>query len=831
MPLPPRTTLVLIAAGLAAGAEPRLDRHGDPLPPGAVARLGTVRLRTAASVLALTPDGKTVLTVAGGRTVGRWDADTGRLLGEVHLPGPFAGRCWLSPDGGVLAVPEGDHLGLWETATGRQLRLLEAAPLHAAFSPDGRTLATAEYDRGGYLTLWDLAGGRRRPLARVPSYANDLAFSPDGRRLIAAIDNHSLRAWDVDSRRQLWQNEHWASHLAVSPDGKTLATDNYSGGRDLHLWDADSGRPILARDAGRPSSLRLAFAPDGRTLVQGTTHDVLVWDPGTGTVRRRLSAPGHSLAFAADGRSLFTLGPLLGRWDVASGKSLYPDTAARGHAGLVGAVAFAPDGKALASCGDDLTVRVWDLIGGGHRVLAGDRTPRPRAIRGSAGEFFTGAPTLAFTPDGGALLTGAGTGALRLREVAGGKEMRRFTFPPVKDRWTTVSAARLTADGRTALALGSVEGLGGSLELVRRERVMGWEAATGKEVLTQTVETPGASGGEFSPDGRLLALPETAGLRDLDSGDERPFADRPPNLGPPFAFSDDGRLLAAAEPGLYSGPTRAVRVLEVLTGRLLVRVEAALGNCPGLAFSPDGRMVAAPGSDALHVWESATGKSLLRLEARGRLSNWTPAGFAACLAFAPDGGTLATGHADGTVLVWDLDPARKALAVPEGGVKPEACWADLAAANPRTAYSAIDRLAGAPAAALPLLREKLVPVEVDPRWLAARLADLDSADYATREAASRILEEVVEAAEGPLRQALGQTRSAEVRARLGRLLASRQPAVPPPETVRRLRALAVLERIGSEKARAVLRRLAGGAAGARLTREAKAALERLERGR
>jgi hypothetical protein len=233
-----------------------------------------------------------------------------------------------------------------------------------------------------------------------------------------------------------------------------------------------------------------------------------------------------------------------------------------------------------------------------------------------------------------------------------------------------------------------------------------------------------------------------------------------------------------------------------------------------------------------YVWDSVIGMPLLRLAAKGRLTNWTPAGFADCLALAPDGRVLATGHADGTILLWDLAPAHKALAPASGDREPAACWEDLARENARAAYLAIDRLAQAPAAALLLLRDRLRPVAIDPRWLAERLADLDSSTFAVREAASRALAEVAEAVEPDLRQALEKTPSPEARRRLRHILeASRPAAVPPAAEVRRLRALAVLERIGSGEARATLRQLARGATGALLTREARAALGRLDRTR
>jgi hypothetical protein len=181
-------------------------------------------------------------------------------------------------------------------------------------------------------------------------------------------------------------------------------------------------------------------------------------------------------------------------------------------------------------------------------------------------------------------------------------------------------------------------------------------------------------------------------------------------------------------------------------------------------------------------------------------------------------------------LLWDLAEARKGLTVPKGDIDPAGCWNDLLGEDAAKAYTAIDRLAAHPDKALPLLRERVQPETVDARWLRARLADLDSDDFATRQTATKELTRVAETVESDLRRELAKTSSAEVRRRLQGVLEALRAArveVPAAELVRRLRAVVILERLGSEEARAVLRELADGAPDARLTRDAKAALARL----
>ena|ERR1700722_9688287 len=222
----------------------------------------------------------------------------------------------------------------------------------------------------------------------------------------------------------------------------------------------------------------------------------------------------------------------------------------------------------------------------------------------------------------------------------------------------------------------------------------------------------------------------------------------------------------------------------------------------------------------MQLWDLATGKELLR-----------PGGHDApvdSLAFSPDGKRLATGHQDSAILVWDVSAAYERRVRPRRAAarEVEAWWKDLASDAPR-AHRAIWSLAGVPAQAVPLLRDRLRPAVALPAGELRRLVqDLDSPSFARREESSRRLAEFGEDAEPTLRKALADKPSAEARKRLERILA-RPRLVPAPEILRALRALQILEAIGDEPARGVLGKLAVGAPASRLTREARAAVERL----
>jgi hypothetical protein len=197
---------------------------------------------------------------------------------------------------------------------------------------------------------------------------------------------------------------------------------------------------------------------------------------------------------------------------------------------------------------------------------------------------------------------------------------------------------------------------------------------------------------------------------------------------------------------------------------------------------------------------------------------------------AADGRTLATGQSDTMVLVWDFPaPVRDRPAAPISAGQMETYWADLAGDDGRRAVAAHDRLANVPEQSVALLRERVQPAEAPPAETLRRLvANLDDEQFARRETAMKQLAEFGEVAEAALREALGPQPAPEARRRI-EILLSGPHAVQTPESRRHLRAVRVLECIGTLEARHVLQRLAKGLPEARVTRDAKAALERLAR--
>jgi hypothetical protein len=266
---------------------------------------------------------------------------------------------------------------------------------------------------------------------------------------------------------------------------------------------------------------------------------------------------------------------------------------------------------------------------------------------------------------------------------------------------------------------------------------------------------------------------------------------------------------------------RWLHLWELASGKEALRVDLGKSWHAGLAISPDGRILALAGRGSVEFRDVATGKELLRYAA--------PAATSWALSFSPGGDRLAAGYADATAMIWDATPAVRRAGPPARDLTArdlDRLWADLAGEDAVKAHDAVWALAAAPGQAVSLVRDRLKPAgAVDPDRVRKLIADLDSRKFEVREAATKELAQIGDRAEPLLRRALQDKPSAEARRRIEEAL-PHPLLVRSPEMLRAVRAIRVLEQAGTAEARQTLEGLAAGAEGARVTREAKAALER-----
>ncbi|WP_405995056.1 helix-turn-helix domain-containing protein [Streptomyces sp. NBC_00986] len=535
----------------------------------------------------------------------------------------------FSPDGRTLATASTDEtVRLWDTTTGT-LRVTLAGhtgPVRSvAFSPDGRTLADGG-DHG--LELWDVATGTARGRLTAHGRVVAVAFSPDGRTIAAAAVT-KVSLWDVASRKiraTLKGHTDTVWSVAFSPDGHLLATGSDDG--TTRLWDAATGKPRAVLHGNGAQVYSLAFSPDGQTLAGIVGYTVRTWQVraalsphgGSGTGRVLLSNhPGveWSLAFSPDGRTLATTGndKTLRLTNLATDETRFITT---GHTEGVNAVAFSPDGRTLATGSDDRTARLWQLDTGKARTTF---SSPPGSIMSAA-----------LSPDGRTLATGGLDGKVRLRNTAGGA--LRATLV---GHTAPVESVAFSPDGRT-LATGGVDWT-----------VRLWDVRTARSRLVLR-DTASVMSLAFTPDGRSLIVRYNSRVNELRrwdtvTGKAHTLTTQHTKAIWSVAVSPDGRTLAT---GSYDN---TIELQDLATGAIRATLTGHTNGVRALTFSPDGRTLASGGADrTVRLWDTATGKQRAVLSGHGDEVR--------TVAFSADGRTVASGSADGTARLWDVATGR-----------------------------------------------------------------------------------------------------------------------------------------------------------------------------
>ncbi|MFJ5288570.1 hypothetical protein [Streptomyces sp. NPDC088348] len=580
-----------------------------------------------------------------------------------------------------------------------------------AYSPDGRTLASASWD--STVRLWNMADPTRpeplgSPLKGPTAGAfNEVVFSPDGRTLAAGSTDSLVRLWNVsDPARPTLLGEplrgmtKGVSAVAFSPDGHLLGIG--AGDGSVQLWDVSTpSRPELLGTPLKAHSdnvFSLAFSPDSRTLASGSAdRTVRLWDVSRPLRPKPLGSPlkGYSstvtsVAFSPDGHTLATGGgggSTVRLWNVSAparprlrGSPLYSDR------NVITKVAFSPDGRTLAVGNGASTVRLWNVSNPDQHILLG------RALAGHTGTVSS----VAFSPDGHTLATGSydtsvrlwnlpstrltgntdvvslvafsphghllatgggGDGSVRLWSVSA-RSRPKSLGPPLKGHIRSAMSLALSPDGRT-LAVGDAKGA-----------VQLWDVSTdtGPRLLGEPLRghTDLVESLAFSPDSRTLASgsdDRTVRLWDVTT------PARPALLGEPLrshtnqvwsvTFSPDGRTLAS---GSSDKTVRLWDVSHPARPAPLGRPLNVGSQASSLAFSPDGHTLAIGAYDfTVRLWNVS---DPVHSVPRGRpLEGHTSA--VRAVAYSPDGKVLASGALDGTVRLWNVSDADRSASLGE----------------------------------------------------------------------------------------------------------------------------------------------------------------------
>jgi RNA polymerase sigma factor (sigma-70 family) len=686
----------------APAAEPAigLDRFNDPLPQGAVARLGTVPFRHGELALrdgslTFTPDGKSLVSTGGGR-IRRWDLPTRKAtinLGDgwkgtldhpgislASADGKLARICTdkIQPGGGWECVEYNLETGAERTYYIEFPRNTDDS--HAPpqiLSPDGKTYA--ELNHAGKLTLWNAADGKVTHHLKPSGGAyTALAFLPDGKSVIVGDDTHTMRVLDLTTGQEQRSfglfGGNAVHRMAVSSDGQWLATAGGAkaepilpGDRFLRLWKVQEGS--VARTLEFPEELAVAsilFTPDSRTALAAIgpvsrravgptvvrTWDVASGKPGESWTND--SAVGVTLAASPDGKTLAIMNKsgLIRLWDMASGLERRPldiNTAS------VESVSFQADGKTIVSVGADLVLRDWAAatgkpLGQPRRVMA-NSSPNPSfsCMLAPHGKYLLTRPVTGPTPRP---FMRNDTGALRLHDSATGRLVLEK-----QGSWPV-----LAPDGKT-------------LAFMNTDRVIELlDIASGRVLHTMKAPPPESDAVARGPSLRavmadlssLIFVGRALSVWDIRTGERRgswSLSERmllpqpPPPPKPPYdlihsiAVSPDGRTIAFELMKMVvkdeygnSDWVFQIMLVETATGKLLWQEDLGKDPPRHTVFSPDGKVVVRGGAWIIRLWNSATGIAIAQYD--GHI------GPIKALAFSADGQRLASASEDSTVLVW-----------------------------------------------------------------------------------------------------------------------------------------------------------------------------------
>ena len=606
------------------------------------------------------PDGRVVASGSYDNTMRLWDVATGKTLSTLSYAGSIVSMAFSS-DGTTIASGLSDgNILLSDVATGKHTLTLKGHTDEVrsiAFSPDGSTLASGSYDKS--VKLWDVGAGEAiSTLVGHTDGVLSVLFSPAGKILASRSRDNTIRLWDEATGTSLATLPHSrpVSSVSFSPDGTTLVSG--SGDNNVRTWAVATGELIDTFMGHTRAVSSVSFSPDGKIIASGSLDKtVRLWRADEGEAIATLQ--GHEngvtrLLFSPDGSILASaaMDQAVNVWDVTTGRSLatmlQTDTAA--------SVSFSPDGRFLATS-DDKTVELWDTStwtlprAQSVTIISGDNqegatggvltNPLIVEVRDQFGEPISGAQ-VTFSIVGGDGSFSSGFNTENATTGPDGRAQVLLTLGPNPGPNTVrASIAELVVETFNAVGVGTRVESGNALDYPTWHLPGRASRRLGKGAIGESQRAVA-----FSPDGRYVAVASGIGVWLYHVENPKRFTLLPSGVVHSVSFSPDGKTLVSS--GVWHGEGE-VRLWDLAT-ETYTRIPVKDGDFANLLLSPDGRTLAYPGGYAtLKLRDMTSGEGAWTI---GTYEWFTD--HPTSLTFSPDGATLATGHDDGTIRLWDV---------------------------------------------------------------------------------------------------------------------------------------------------------------------------------
>ena len=602
----------------------RLDLHGDPLPNGAIARLGSVRmLDRSLQHLVLSPDAKFAVSNAqDAYTV--WDLATGRVERRIEIENAAAPMV-MSPDGATIAgaVTGQGKVNLIGFGTGQIDATLEGhrGPVISLCFLGNDRLATGGKD--GFVKIWNLGGEpeEQRALEGEWKEVTALACATRGDIIVWGTSDGGIYRHDAGGSEstvlELGVAKNAINAVALAPNGEYIVAG--SSDDALRIWKSEAPATPVEVGAHDDTVYSLAFSPDSKRLYSsGGDAYFRAWNPDNGELVLDLAGvaklSGQRMALSPDGKRIASWSKYTGGrgteggrwwlWDAETGDRL---AEVERHSESVTSIAYSPDGTLLATGSEDHSVRLWDAITGKPEKVSEDMGGRVRAVRYSSdgkavlasGEFAKliewrpsalsqtvksapiGGEVVSFdvSPDKTQLLTGDEIGRVWSVDLRSGQKIKKHD----REAYSAITSVAFTRDGKQMIIAG------------RDKAILIIDAKTDADIAKlQPTEVVSNFAVIISPDGELMASAgddHTIRLWSTNPWKEVQVLQGHDGTVRTVAFSSDGKRLASGS------NDQTVRVWDLEDGEQLFAFEGHEGAVTAVAYAPDGKTIASAGQD------------------------------------------------------------------------------------------------------------------------------------------------------------------------------------------------------------------------------------------